>query len=192
MTERALRKYKCLTDNDISESGLTLRPIQDEDVESIRVWRNSQMTVLRQTQVISLDQQKNYFDSEVFPTYSLEKPPQVLMAILTHGQLIGYGGIVHINWTDRSGEISFLLDTNVGEGSAKHCEFLKRFVPLILNVGFEQLGLHRIWTETFSFRMGHIKTLEDCGLALEGRLRETTKLGSTYVDSLIHAILETD
>lgn len=179
-------------DNNISGFGLTLRPVQEQDIESIRVWRNGQMGNLRQTEAIHVDQQKKYFEEVVFPTYGLEQPPQLLLAILSENNLIGYGGLVHINWINRTGEMSFLLDTSVGDGSSTHRELLGRFVRLIRNVAFDQLELHRLWTETYCFRTSHIEALEQSGFMLEGRLRQATKLSSNYVDSLIHSILETD
>ena len=46
---------------------------------------------------------------EDFPSLS---PHQILVRFLLRNNLIGYGGIVHIDWVNLRGEVSFLLETS--------------------------------------------------------------------------------
>jgi hypothetical protein len=45
--------------------------------------------------------------------FQLQKPNQILFSFLEENKCIGYGGLVHINWNDINGEISFIIDTKL-------------------------------------------------------------------------------
>ena len=61
--------------------GFVFRPLQYEDMEEIRIWRNDQIDVLRQKNKITIDQQNNYFKEVINPTYN-EKKPNVILFVL--------------------------------------------------------------------------------------------------------------
>ena len=74
------------------QRGYQLEPLRPEDIEPIRVWRNAQQDVLRQTEFLTEEAQKTYFTTFVWPYMEAKNPPQVLYSFLHKKKCIGYGG----------------------------------------------------------------------------------------------------
>ncbi len=180
--------YSCLSGTEWSFGPYSLRPIQFEDRVAIREWRNAQIEVLRQTYPLTVEDQSSYFAEVVRPQLSEERPAQVLMTLWFDGCLIGYGGLVHINWDNERAEVSFLLDTGRASQSSYSDDF-RAFLAMISEVAFEDLGLHRLTTETIVERDRHLKILEASGFMLEGRMIDHRKTDSGFADSVLHARL---
>src|SRR6056297_2367074 len=97
--------YRAMPRARISLGGLALRAVEPGDIEAIRQWRNAQMDVLRQTAPISPEGQARYFAAHVWPEKPKPVPNQILLAIERNGDLVGYGGLVHISWSNRRAEL---------------------------------------------------------------------------------------
>jgi len=181
--------YACLTRLKVSYEGYSIRAVEVGDIESIRQWRNAQMEVLRQKDEISQEEQAAYYERYIWPTQADPQPKDILLAYLKKDQLIGYGGLVHIGWEHRRGEVSFLLDpVRTHDEDLYKKEFLV-FLRLVKKLAFEGLKLQKIYTETFASRAYHIGVLEAAGFILEGRLRQHVIINGLAVDSLIHGCL---
>jgi RimJ/RimL family protein N-acetyltransferase len=85
-----------------------LIPIRYNDREAIRNWRNEQIHLLRQSKELTSKEQDNYFETVVANLFVQENPKQLLFSFLKDNELIGYGGLVHIDWDNKNAEISFL------------------------------------------------------------------------------------
>ena len=79
--------------------------IKLEDAEPIRLWRNQQISALRQSNILSKDEQRSYFKNVIEPSFSDKNPKQILLRYTFNKNLIGYGGLVHLNWTDLKGGV---------------------------------------------------------------------------------------
>ena len=75
--------------SEISDGVITLRVLQKEDIENIRLWRNAQMDVLRQACAISSEEQVDYFEQHVWPEKISSQPRQILLGIALSNKLIG-------------------------------------------------------------------------------------------------------
>jgi len=186
------KAYRCLPQQRFERAGYEVSPVQPEHIERIRVWRNAQLTVLRQRTPIEPGQQEQYYAGHVWPTMTDLHPPNVLMAYAAGTQVIGYGGLVHIAWLDRRAELSFLLSPDRGADSAQYASDFSAFIALMREVAFSALGLHRLFTETFATRRHHISVLEAAGFRREGTLRDHVCIDGTPTDSLLHGCLDTD
>jgi RimJ/RimL family protein N-acetyltransferase len=184
--------YRCLPYPRLERDAFAVRAVQPGDIESIRQWRNDQMDVLRQSVTIQPEAQSAYFARHVWPSFDDEQPAQVLLAVEESGELIGYGGLVHIAWEHRRAEVSFLLATELARDEAQHLTRFARFFGLMKEQAFEGLQFHRLTTETFAFRTGHIATLESSGFRREGQMRDHVLVDGTFWDSLIHGCLADD
>jgi len=184
--------YKVLSKQEFSTGLLTLRSIRPEDIEKIRVWRNTQIHVLRQKYQIDKEGQQSYFESQVWPEMSSLRPSKVLFSIDQNEEMIGYGGLVHISWEDKRAEVSFLLDPEIERDSKRKELVLGKFLDLLRFVAFRELKLNRLFTETFSFRTRHIRILEKSGFRHEGTLRSHILIDSAPYDSLIHGVLSSE
>jgi RimJ/RimL family protein N-acetyltransferase len=185
--------YRALPQTDIHWQYYQLVPIRYDDREAIRAWRNAQLEVLRQAEPLSEQQQEQYFQRVVMPLFEQEQPGQLLFSLLHRGQLVAYGGLVHISWLDRRAEVSFLADPARAAQPLVYEADFQAHLRLLGQVAFGPLGLNRLTTETFDIRPAHVAILEAAGFRLEGRLRQHVRLAAdTFVDSLMHGQLATD
>ena len=170
-----------------SSGGFHLRPLRWEDREPIRQWRNEQIEVLRQTTVLSAQDQDTYYRTVLAPQFGQREPQQILWGLEEGDQLIGYGGLVHLVWSDQRGEVSFLTDTARLDDrfATDWTVFLEMLVPLAR----DELRLHKLTTETYSTRPHLIPTLKSQGFVLEGMLRDHHRVDGNFVDSLAHGLL---
>jgi ribosomal-protein-alanine N-acetyltransferase len=60
----------------------------------------------------------------------------------------------------------------------------------IVEFGFGELGLHRIWSWCVADNVGSARVLEKLGMRLEGRLREKEYFRGRWWDTLLYAILD--
>lgn len=185
-------KYRIMLPSELSDGVITLRPLQQEDIENIRLWRNAQMDVLRQAHPISPEEQVRYFEQHVWPEKKSSHPCQILLGIESNGVLIGYGGLVHIFWEYGRAEISFLLSPEVELDQCRVRDYFTRFVRLIQELAFDDLSLRKLTTETYEQRKLHIDVLESSGHKLEGRLRKHVIVSGRVVDALVHGLLLED
>lgn len=183
------RSYRCLDRQEVISDQYSLRTIQDEDIEDIRNWRNSQVDVLRQDNPISHEQQKTYFDQNIWPAMELENPKNILLTLFKDQKRIGYGGLVHISWKDLRAEVSFLLNPKLTKDKESYQIHFSNYLSLVKSVAFSVINLNRLHTETYAFRRDHIATLEFCNFQLEGRMREHVMINQKYFDSLIHGVI---
>ena len=181
--------YACFKQQRISYQGYTIRTVQLGDIEYIRLWRNAQMGVLRQKKEISPLEQLNYYEQHVWPTMDDKQPLNLLLAYLLDDQLIGYGGLVHIDWENQRAEVSFLLNPARTHDPDSYSDDFFAFLKIIKTLAFDDLNMQRLFTETFSTRRHHIRVLEAADFRLEGVLRRHVILDGRPADSFIHGCL---
>lgn len=179
---------KSLADKD----GYQLIVIREEDMESIRCWRNEQQEILRQKSPISVQEQRKYYESHIVPSFSQKEPSQILFSFLFKENCIGYGGLTHIDWECARGEVSFLLANERVKDKDLYRKEFTHFLSLLRTVAFEDLQFHRLFTETFAFRKDHIQVLEDVGFVYEGTLRDHIIKNGKWHDSIMHGLLRSD
>ena len=183
-------KYTCLKKNSFIDNEFEIRPISINDIEQIRLWRNKQMDVLRQKKSITVSEQIAYYNNVLLATLSQEFPNQIIFSYFKDKILIGYGGLVHISWEDKRAEMSFLLNPDLISNEGIYEQYFLKFISFMTEVNFNELGFHKIFTETYSHRTFHISVLVKAGLELEGVLRDHIVIDNMYINSLIHSIIK--
>jgi len=184
-----MRRYICLAKQSFQVKEREIRPVQDTDIEAIRLWRNAQINVLRQNRPITMEEQVAYYEQQIWPTMTQPQPENLLVAYLKERQLIGYGGLVHIQWEHRRAEVSFLVDPNrAGNDIIYHEDYLI-FLMLLKQLAFNDLGFNRIFAETYAIRHTHIAVLEAAGFRFEGAMKQHVIINSQPVDSILHGCL---
>ena len=91
-----------------------------------------------------------------------------------------------------------LTDPNRGEGMlwyTIHPSFWGRGYATeaargVIDFGFRELRLHRIWADCDPANVASIRVLQNLGMRQEGHLRENAWIKGAWVDSLIYAILD--
>ena len=173
-------------------------------------WRNEQIYHLRQVRPLTEDDQQRYFDNVVAKLFDNPQPDQILFSYLENrrssecsesslihyrtatevgdakGVCIGYGGLVHINWNDRNGEISFIMDTQLEiEHFAEHWS---NYLTMLKAVAFDDLCLHKIYTYAFDLRPHLYTILEANGFKREATLKEHCLFNGEYKDVVMHSL----
>ena len=179
-------KYICLQHQEQHLGDYSIVPLRYEDRFSIMKWRNEQIYHLRQARPLTEDDQQRYFDNVVSKLYDNPKPDQILFSYLEKGVCIGYGGLVHINWIDRNGEISFIMDTQL---EAEHfAEHWSNYLTMLKAVAFYDLGVHKIYTYAFDLRPHLYTMLEANGYKREATLKEHCLFNGEYKDVVLHSL----
>ena len=180
--------YACAQGLYFQRGNLMLRPIHWRDRESSRNWRNAQIDILRQSKPLSVEEQDVYYRDVIRPQMEQAEPSQILFGLEESGELIGYGGIVHINWPDRRGEVSFLTPTSRCSKFQLHDDWMT-FIEMLTTLARTSLNFHKLTTETYEIRSDLIQTLEEAGFRPEGVLDAHHLVGGTWVSSHIHGLL---
>ncbi len=186
------KHYKCLKINIYTLEKYSLVPIRKSDIETIRHWRNEQISILRQNSLLTEKEQNEYYMNVIELSFMQKHPSIILFSFLLNYKLIGYGGLTNIDWISKKAEVSLLLDTiRINDKKLYRKEF-SLFLDLIKQVAFQDMKFHKLYTETFDMRPLHIEILEENKFKLEGRLKEHLVVNEKYIDSLIHRFIERD
>jgi RimJ/RimL family protein N-acetyltransferase len=180
-----LKNYKCLTQQEFSNGEYKLVPIRFEDRYEIMKWRNEQIYHLRQKEPLTIEQQDMYFKNVVAKLFDQEQPNQILFSFLKNEELIGYGGLVHINWEDKNAEVSFIMDTKLEKSMFE--EIWSAYIGAIEKAAFENLILHKVFTFAFDLRPHLYQIFEKNGFFMDARLKEHSIFDGRYLDVVIHS-----
>mgnify|MGYP006095714435 CR=1 FL=1 len=184
-----MRSYKVLNKQEFSNNEYRLVPIRNEDSYEIMKWRNEQIYHLRQSEPLTKEEQDDYFENVVGQLFGQEQPNQILFSFMKDKECIAYGGLVHINWADRHGEISFLIKTE--QEKTQFSNLWTKYLELIEYVAFEELGLHKIFTYAIDLRPKLYPILIAAGFEKEAVLKEHILQNEAYIDVVMHRKLNT-
>jgi RimJ/RimL family protein N-acetyltransferase len=182
-----MSSYKALNKNEFHLKEYSIVPIREIDKFVIMKWRNEQIYHLRQSEKLNEKIQTKYFNDVILPLFSIEFPPQILFSFMKKNKIIGYGGLVHINWFDKNAEISFIMDTKLEKVQFK--EYWTIFLKLIEMVSFDELKMHKINTYAFDLRPKLYEVLESMDYYREATLKEHCFFNGIYKDVVIHSKL---
>ncbi|MDR6552608.1 GNAT family protein [Paenibacillus qinlingensis] len=101
------------------------------------------------------------------------------------GKMIGAGEINIRSRTNLSGEIAYIIHPDYwGKGIATEV------AKLLVNCGFKEFHLHRIYATCDPRNIGSAKVLSKVGMTQEGRLRDALLIKDGWRDSLVFGILQ--
>ncbi len=180
-----MNSYKVLTQQKFESDGYAIVPIRMEDRYTIMQWRNEQIYHLRQNKPLTKDAQDHYFNDVVAKLFEQEQPGQILFSYLKDGQCIGYGGLVHINWTDKNAEISFIMDTELEKNHFKKNWLI--FMKMLEELAFKELKLHKIFTFAYDLRPHLYEIFESLDFSKEAHFKEHCRFNEDYVDVIVHS-----
>jgi len=166
-----------------------LQAIEEHDLAQLQKWRNDPniRKYFREYRELSMQQQRQWYEEKVI------NDPDTLMFIVKvskTGESIGVCGFNHVNWIHRRGEISIYIgkeslyidpDGYAADG-----------IALLLEYGFAQLGLMRIWTETYSFDEKKRDLLTSIGFQEDGILRKNYFFSGQWWDSIVISYVASD
>ena len=170
----------------ITGKELGLRAIEKEDLVLLRDWRNisSFRKNFREHRELSMAHQQIWFDRLI------NNPNDHMFIIerLADHQPIGACGLLYINWIIRSADFSFYigLDKLYIDDKGLALEAAR----LLLDYGFKNLNLNKIWMELYEFDLTKIDFFKKhFDFKVDGKLRQNCFENGTYYDSFIISLL---
>ena len=102
-------------------------------------------------------------------------------------QTVGHIELCNIDRNNKSARVCRAL---LGPKSLRGAGMGAEMMRMVLQIGFEQLRLHRIELAVFDFNETAIACYEKVGLQKEGLLRDCYRMGDRYLSSYIMSILD--
>ena len=91
--------------------------------------------------------------------------------------VIGHAELNNIDLKNKSARICRIL---VGDKQKRNMGFGKAIIKALINIGFNELNLHRLDLGVFYFNHQAIACYKKCGFEVEGLMKDTTKIGDVY------------
>ena len=155
---------------------ITLSPVEREDIEQLRNWRNQPelRKYFREHRDISKTMQSAWFDK------INNDPNQVNFEIreAENNKLIGHCGLYYISWIHRHAEFGIYI----GADDYRSGGFGSDALRTLIKYGFNDLNLNRIWCEVYDNNTS-IELYKHLGFVHEGTLRQTYYNEGRYWDS---------
>tara|TARA_B100000787_G_scaffold146019_1_gene116471 strand:+ start:3468 stop:3989 length:522 start_codon:yes stop_codon:yes gene_type:complete len=164
-----------------------LRALEKEDLIYLRDWRNIPefRKHFREVRELSLTDQEEWFES-------IQKTKHInymfTIVDLETQKPIGAAGLLYINWIIRSADFSFYIGNEnkyIGnDGIAKES------AKLLIDYGFNNLNLHKIWMELYEFDSKKIDFFtNEFKFKQDGLLRDNCFEAGRYYNSLIISLI---
>ncbi|OQA63201.1 MAG: hypothetical protein BWY38_03211 [Ignavibacteria bacterium ADurb.Bin266] len=181
-------QYKVLNKSRFCIDKYSLVPIRMEDRFDIMKWRNEQIYLLRQNELLTEEDQNTYFANVVSKLFMQEYPTQILLSLLENDKLIGYGGLVHIDWHNLNAEISFLLNPELNSDQILYTKIFGAFLNMIEGVA-NCVKLHKIYTYGYDLVDFRFKPLIANNFNLEANLVRHVKIDNVFYNVKIYSKL---
>ena len=161
-----------------------LKPLES-DMNLLWEWRNNpyHRKYYREFRESNIDDQMNWFRN------ILKDDSWHHFVIRKKGEkkIIGVVFLNHIHPVNRTGEFGITL----AEASYRGRGFGKDALLTILDYGFNELNLNRIWCEVYS-NNSSIKLYQNIGFKVEGVLRKHIFKEGEYLDSIMMGMLKSE
>ena len=159
-----------------------LRAIEESDLSQLLLWRNqpNYRRFFREYRELSQTNQRNWFDSKVLNDKSTE---MFSIVDVNTGELLGACGLCYIDWINRNADFSIYIgkdDLYIDE------KYAIEAAQIMMKYGFEELNLHRLWSEIYSFDEAKKVMFDILGFKLEGVHKETHWTEGKWCDSLFY------
>lgn len=167
-----------------------LRSVEKEDLSILRDWRNivEFRKNFREVRELSLTDQEAWFDH-------LQKTKHINFMFtiidLETQKPIGAAGLLYINWIIRSADFSFYI----GDGNKYigNDGIAKEAARLLIDYGFNNLNLNKIWMELYEFDKEKIEFFtKKFKFKQDALLRENCFENGKYWDSYIISLIKSD
>ncbi len=164
-----------------------LRALEQDDLKLLRDWRNRKHVrkTTREYRLLNMIHQKKWF--ELIHT---ENPPKHIMfgIMKKNGKIDGVTGLTYIDWKNKHAEISIYMSNRNWQKTKE----AKDTINLILEYGFEELNLHRLWVEIFQISTENIDLFEQMNFKKEGVLRDKAWRSGKWWNSIIYSKLSNE
>lgn len=168
---------------------IQLLPFQEDDFQRLINWVPTAEFMLMWSGryfdfPLTEDQLSNYLK-----TGEGNPPPRKIYKAVNRqtDEVVGHIELNNIDWKNLSGMVSKVI---VGAESARGQGTGGRMVEQLVEVGFNELGLHRLTLHVFDFNRPAIACYQKVGFKIEGHLIDFRKAGDRYYSLYLMALLE--
>lgn len=163
--------------------------VEKDHLRQMRDWRNNTAfrKHFREHRELSMADQEAWFENRV-----RNDPTTRMFSIMriADNELLGCCGFVYINWIHRHADLSLYIgwqDSYIDdEGyAAESCR-------LLLDYGFRELCLHKVWTEIYEFDEKKKKLYDSMRFSQDGLLRDNYWFDGKWWNSRILSILSSE
>lgn len=158
-------KVELFLQRSIENEEVVLKPITTEDLECMRMWRNSMNNeyIFRDTTYITRQDQMAWYEK-----YQMD-PTDQMYIIIDQGQCVGTVALYHIDRDQKEAEFGRLL---IGDLNARGKKLGMKASKLLCQYAFETLKLERIVLEVFEDNLYAKNIYEQLGFKVIGELEE--------------------
>lgn len=166
----------------LSHEDLDLVPIEREDLNLLKNWRNDPelRSRTREWRALTNEDQERWFKVITDPNRNNH-----MFLCRYAGVPVGVVGLCNWNFHSRNAEVSFYIGDKESRGKG----IMTTALELLIGWGFNQ-GLHRISAEVYQFNVPCINLLKKLGFSQEGILRDNVFRDGHFVDSLLMALIK--
>jgi RimJ/RimL family protein N-acetyltransferase len=165
-----------------------LRAVEAKDLEQLKHWRNlsSFRRNFREVRELSTENQLSWFNAL---HGNIQRDYMFSIVDLQNETLIGAGGLLYINWIIRSADFSFYIGKD--ESYIDEKGYAEDAARLLIDYGFNNLNLHKIWMELYEFDEKKITFFKNkFHFKTDGILRDNCFEDGRYWNSLIISLIE--
>lgn len=162
----------------MEETAIYLRPMTMEDAPLIVKWRNLPSVRSRfiYQKDFTLEGQQIWMDTMI----KTGRVVQMMICLKHSHEPIGSVYIRDIDHTHHKGEYGIFI----GEESARGCGVGTDACRLMMEYGFQELKLHKLYLRVFADNPGAYRSYEKAGFVQEGYLKDEVCIDGVYRDML--------
>lgn len=150
-----------------SNERLLLREFTKSDWIDVHKYASQDIVCQYQPLGPNTEEDSKDFVNQVIKDSTQEPRTRFVFAIIYKEIMKGDGEFNVRDFTNKVGEVAYIVNPDYwGKGIATEV------ATLLINLGFEQLKLHRIYATCDPRNVGSSKVLEKVGMTKEGRIRE--------------------
>ncbi len=173
----------------IKSQNIALHPVNAEDLAPLLEWRNNPdfRKFFREYRELNMRQQELWFEEKVI------KDDTTLMFAIKRNKdrlLLGCCGFVYINWVQRHADLSLYIGWQ--DSYIDDTGYAEESCSALVDYGFNELGLNKVWTEIYEFDEKKRKLYERMGFHRDGILRQNHWYDRRWWDSFIFSVLRDD
>ena len=165
---------------------LYLRPLDKDDLDRCLRWINDPLVTTTLTMRFPMSRTQE--ESWILSNYKSQSDLPLAIIIKDQDQHIGNCGLHSIDYVNRNAEFGIMI----GEKDQWGNGYAPEAARLIIDYGFKQLGMHRIFLHVYSHNERAQRAYEKVGFIPEGTMRESYFHDGRYYDNLIMSILESE
>ena len=169
----------------LSNDRLSLREFTKEDWAAVHQYASQDIVCRYQPWGPNTEKDSQDFVNQVMIDRAQQPRTRFVLAIIYKEKMVGAGEFNIRDMANRAGEVAYIVHPDYwGRGIATDV------AQLLIDFGFKELKLHRIYATCDPRNIGSSKVLEKVGMIKEGRIRDDLLIKDGWRDSLLYSVLE--